>query len=248
MSGRASSRRTPIPAAPPASDLQVLRLVAHELRAHLTVLNGYSTLLLEDDRVRRDPERVEHALSEMRSHLATLNDISAHLADAVGNEGGGSVARLPMAMGEVDLRAAAREAIAMASEVARRHRVELRLDDRRLGPDPVCADRFQLVVAMRNLLDNACSHGPDGDAVTLELLREKGEVEIRVRDHGPGLHALGRSAFEPLRRGRATRNGGLGLGLSLVAEVARGHGGRVTWGSEAGGSTIGLRFPDRRPN
>lgn len=220
--------------------------MAHELRAHLTVLNGYSALLTEDERVRRDPDRVDHALGEMRSHLATLNDISRHLVEAVDRENG-ERGRLPTAMSSLDLAAAGREALAMSGEVARRHRVRLCLDDAGLGAEPVRGDRFQLVVAMRNLLDNACAHGPDGDEVTLEMFRCDGDVEVRTRDHGAGLDALGRAAFDPLRRGVPAREseGGLGLGLSLVAEVARSHGGEVTWGHDERGATIGLRFPDR---
>jgi signal transduction histidine kinase len=230
--------------ATPVSDLTVLRLVAHELRAHLTVLNGYASLLREDQRVRRDPERVDHALAEMSAHLATLNEICGQLVGAVDPQR--ERPGLPAAMAAVDLGGAAREALGMTEEVARRHRVRLRLDESGLGQQSVCGDRFQLVVAMRNLLDNACAHGPDGDAVTLEVGRSGGEVVIRARDQGPGLGRLGSGAFEPLRRGRVKKDEpGMGLGLSLVAEVARAHGGEVTWGCDEQGATIGLRFPDR---
>ena len=227
---------------PPDPDLQVLRLVAHELRAHLTVLNGWSALLLEDARVRDDPERREHALGEMRAHLATLTDLAAHLAGAVG---GGGHAQLPVVIVDVDLGGAAREALAMVADVARRHRVRLHLDDGGLGEAPVRGDRFQLVVAMRNLVDNACAHGPDGEAVTLEVGRSDGDVVIRTHDQGGGIGGLGRRAFKPRRRRRRQPQEGLGLGLSLVAEVARAHGGRVTWSREGQEATVGLRFPDR---
>jgi signal transduction histidine kinase len=221
--------------------VQVLRLVAHELRAHLTVLNGYADLLLDDAHVRREPERVEHALREMRAHLGSLNDISAHLSDAVNDD---RAARLPVAMTDFDMAAAAREAVGMAAEVARRHHVRLDVDASRLGKVPVHGDRFQLVTAMRNLLDNACSHGPDGGDALLEVCRDHGEVEVGVRDRGHGLGGLGAEAFEPLRRGESDADG-MGLGLSLVAQVARAHGGKVVWQSGEGWSRIGLRFPDR---
>jgi signal transduction histidine kinase len=227
----------------PPSDLQVLRLVAHELRAHLTVLNGYSELLTEDAEVRRDPQKVDRALTEMRTHIATLNDISTHLSQAVR---GGDQARLPVAIGDVDLRSAAREALEMTEPVARRHRVRMRLD----APEnlaPVRADRFQLVMAMRNLLDNACTHGPEGGGVVLELRPDGGDLVIRVHDGGSGLGRLGAAAFQPLRRGRRRRETGMGLGLSLVEQVARAHGGEVVWESDRGGSSIGLRIPVRAP-
>lgn len=231
-----------------SSDLPALQLVAHELRAHLTVLNGYSSLLLEDERVRRDPAMLEHALTRMRSHLETLTEISSHLVDAVRD--GDAAGRLPMDMTAIDLAAAAREALAMSAEVAGRHNVHLSLDDRGLGDGPVRGDRFQLVMAMRNLLDNACAHGPDGGAVTLRISREDGDVVIRVHDQGRGLDLLGQRAFEPRRRARRAgqdSEAGLGLGLSLVAEVARAHDGEVTWDRDRRGASIGMRLLDQAP-
>ena len=233
---------TAISPQPPPS-LHVLRLVAHELRAHLTVLNGYADLLTREPAVRGNPEVAERAIAEMRAHLATLTEISAHLTTAAG----GGEAGLRTAKGEVDLGEAAREAMSMASPVARRRNVRLRVDEGRLGSHRcVRADRFQLVVAMRNLLDNACTHGPRDSEVVLELARRGADAEVVVRDQGGGLGRLGAGAFEPLRRGEAGEAEGLGIGLSLVAEVARAHSGRVEWGRDDRGATVGLRFPAGR--
>jgi signal transduction histidine kinase len=204
------------------------------------VLNGYSSLLVDDQALRRDPDRVEHALLEMRSHLATLNDISQHLADAVGHSD--RPPRLDVVFADVDLAAAAAEAVAMARDSARRHGVRLRLDSAALRRSTVRGDRFRLVTAMRNLLDNACAHGPDGGEVVVELTEDGEDVEVRVHDQGSGLGRLGGRAFQPLRRGEPEGEG-LGLGLSLVAEVARAHCGRVLWGRDRRGAHIGLRFP-----
>jgi signal transduction histidine kinase len=228
--------------ASPRRDLHVLHLVAHELRAHLTVLNGYSSLLLEDPQVRGDPKRVERALREIRSHLATLTDMSSHIVELVQADDGPG---LPMAVTDFDLAAAAREALAMTADLARRRGVGLGLDVHRLGRDPVHGDRFQLVTAMRNLIDNACTHGPAGADVVLEVGRSGGEVEVRARDRGSGLGSLGAAAFEPGRQGDRHGGQGMGVGLSLVAEVARAHSGEVTWQSWEGWSSVGLRFPDR---
>ncbi|MBL0375086.1 HAMP domain-containing histidine kinase [Rhizobium sp. KVB221] len=81
---------------------------------------------------------------------------------------------------------------------------------------------------IRNLLQNAIRHGkpPVGIAV-----RNKGDVaEIRVQDHGSGLKSEdAERVFEPFYRppGRSETDGGWGLGLALVAEIARFHGGRA---------------------
>jgi two-component system, OmpR family, sensor kinase len=92
---------------------------------------------------------------------------------------------------------------------------------------------------VRNLLENARRHGlRDGDpaSVTLTLRRRPGAapagsgVELRVCDHGAGVpEALRERIFEPFYRlpGASEREGGVGLGLSLVRLIARRHGGEV---------------------
>lgn len=92
---------------------------------------------------------------------------------------------------------------------------------------------------VRNLLENARRHGLlDGDpaSVTLTLRRRQGAaqaglgVELVVCDHGPGVpEALRERIFEPFYRlpGASERDGGAGLGLSLVRQIARRHGGEV---------------------
>jgi signal transduction histidine kinase len=81
---------------------------------------------------------------------------------------------------------------------------------------------------IRNLLQNAARHGRP--PITISLSENRGLAAITVRDHGAGLREadLGR-IFEPFFRpeGRSESAGGWGLGLALVAEIARLHGGRA---------------------
>lgn len=82
--------------------------------------------------------------------------------------------------------------------------------------------------AIRNLLQNAARHG----ALPISInIAQQGEVAlIRVRDHGDGLKPEEMTrVFEPFFRpeGRSESGGGWGLGLALVAEIARLHGGRA---------------------
>ena len=86
--------------------------------------------------------------------------------------------------------------------------------------------RSVLRQALDNLLDNAIKFSRDGGRVEVALDHVDARWRIRVCDHGPGVPTEARErifdAFE--RADRAVR--GKGLGLAIVAEVARRHGGR----------------------
>lgn len=212
-----------------------LRLVAHELRAHVAVLNGY-TDLLRDTAVRDDPGRLEQALSSIEQHLTALRAMSDHLSSAVRN--GGEVS-----FGTVDLSELGREAAASVAELARSRDCSVSVEDATARGCPVEGDRFHLLTAMRNLLENACRHGPRGGRVLLRVLATRTRVRIWVRDQGEGLGPLGRAAFEPLTQGDESTAEGMGLGLSLVQETARRHHGRAFWGRDDDGAWVGLEFP-----
>jgi len=237
--------RVPASPAPPSP---MLRLVAHELRAHVTVLAGYSELL-DDEVVRQDPERCRIALAAMRSHLDSLRDMANHLSRAVD---GRTADRLAFQADRVDLHRAALEAVEFARDAARSRGITLRCELGGLGDGTVQGDRFHLVTAMRNLLENACRYGPPGGGVTLSVSRSDGHIEVLVHDQGDGLRLVGDDAFRPFTRGQDSGQqapSGMGLGLSLVAQVAQAHGGVAVWGDdENGGAVIGFRFPAPQPS
>lgn len=90
--------------------------------------------------------------------------------------------------------------------------------------------------AIRNLLENARRYGA-GEA-SVELASRGGAAEIRVNDRGPGVPAVLRDRiFEPFYRlpGASERNGGVGLGLSLVKSITERHGGSVRCEDRPGG-------------
>nr|WP_246312457.1 HAMP domain-containing sensor histidine kinase [Aquabacterium terrae] len=100
--------------------------------------------------------------------------------------------------------------------------------------------------ALRNLLENARRYG--GAEVEAEIFRRPdGGAEARVSDRGPGVPAAYRERiFEPFFRlpGHAEREGGVGLGLSLVRQIAEHHGGSVRCEPrEGGGSCFVLALP-----
>lgn len=99
--------------------------------------------------------------------------------------------------------------------------------------------------AVRNLLENARRYSPQ--EVRLSLRRTAGSLEVQVLDRGPGVPAhLRQRIFEPFYRlpGASERDGGVGLGLSLVQSIAQGHGGSVRCeGRAGGGACFILLFP-----
>lgn len=99
--------------------------------------------------------------------------------------------------------------------------------------------------ALRNLLENARRYG--GDEVEAQLQRRGDGLEVRICDRGPGVPAgYAERVFEPFFRlpGHAERAGGVGLGLSLVRQIAQRHGGAVHCEArEGGGSCFVLSLP-----
>jgi signal transduction histidine kinase len=109
----------------------------------------------------------------------------------------------------------------------------------------VFGDRDLLFDALSNLIDNAIKHGRDGGHVTVAVAQRAAGNEICVADDGPGIPTQEREhvfkRFYRLERSRRTP--GNGLGLSLVAAVARLHEARVEMEDNAPGLKVRLQFP-----
>jgi len=123
-------------------------------------------------------------------------------------------------------------------------RIEVSID---AGLPGVMADRDALRMALKNLVLNAVKYGRGGTVrVAAKAARSATgaeEVSITVEDDGPGIPQEERHRiFEPFFRGRLAREmevEGSGIGLSIVRQVARSHGGRVR---VASGDRQGARF------
>jgi signal transduction histidine kinase len=107
----------------------------------------------------------------------------------------------------------------------------------------VTGDRDLLFDAVANLIDNAIKHGRDGGEVTVTVRQESGAV-ISIADDGPGIPASeSQQVFKRFYRlEHSRRTPGNGLGLSLVAAVARLHGARIEMADAAPGLKLSLMF------
>jgi two-component system, NtrC family, nitrogen regulation sensor histidine kinase NtrY len=100
-------------------------------------------------------------------------------------------------------------------------------------PVPVLGDAVLLARAAHNLVLNACEASPAGAAVEVAARREEGRALLEVLDRGSGLPAaIADRVFEPYV---STKRRGSGLGLSLVRDIARQHGGSVSLEDRPGG-------------
>jgi signal transduction histidine kinase len=91
---------------------------------------------------------------------------------------------------------------------------------------------------LRNILENAGRHG-GGGPVEVEVRRGGHGAEVDILDRGPGVPpAFSDRIFEPFQRLPGAKVGGTGLGLSIARQVARRHGGDVTYFPRAGGGSL----------
>jgi two-component system, OmpR family, sensor histidine kinase KdpD len=113
-------------------------------------------------------------------------------------------------------------------------------------PALVWIDADLLTAALGNLLANAGNHTSEGTPIHLNAsVNDRSELEIKVRDEGPGLENPAK-VFDRFYRGENSRPGGLGLGLPIVRGLIRGLGGSSeARNTPGGGAEFILKIPVR---
>jgi signal transduction histidine kinase len=96
--------------------------------------------------------------------------------------------------------------------------------------------------AVRNLVANGVHHSPTGGEVSVEVSQDG---VVSVADRGPGVPEADRQRiFERFWRAQSAARQGVGLGLSIVAEIAKAHGGSIEVADRPGGGALfALRIP-----
>lgn len=208
---------------------------AHELRTPIAALRAQAEVALAASAA---TER-ERAL---RSILAGC-DRAARLVDQMLTLARLDALAAPSQGATLDLAAVARDAVAELAPGALARGVEVALD---ATPSRVDGDAALVAVLIRNLVDNAVRHGPDGSAVDVLVRADAAGVELVVTDRGPGVPIEGRARLgERFHRPPGTGAGGSGLGLSIVKRIAELHGARLVFESPPTGTgfVVRVRFP-----
>jgi two-component system phosphate regulon sensor histidine kinase PhoR len=114
----------------------------------------------------------------------------------------------------------------------------------------VAGDRPMLVRALVNLLTNAWKYTGDDKQISITAAESGRWIEITVHDNGSGIDPVEqRAIFEQFQRGRAADASGapgVGLGLSFVRAIVRGHGGKLDLDSRPGATSFRIRLNRRR--
>ena len=214
------------------SNRSLLANASHELRSPLARLKMAVSLMAE-----AGPEQAARIRQEIHQDIRELDALVEEVLLASRLDSRRDIEHAP-----VDL-------MGLATEEAARVGAEVHIDAS-FPLTPHQGDERLLRRALRNLLENARRYG--GDQVELFLRSVRGQLELAVADRGPGVPAEQRERiFEPFYRlpGHAEHAGGVGLGLSLVRQIAERHGGQVRCEArEGGGSLFVLTLPGWSPS
>lgn len=216
---------------------RLIATVSHDLATPLSVLSGTVYVAKRRGTAEVDWSRL---IDRLETASARATSLVRMLSDAEWLDSGGLV----LDLSPHDLRTVVEPIARMMDRFSERHPVVLSLADEPVVAN-VNAPRLQRVI--ENLVGNAIKYSPDGGPVELSVTREGDEAVIRVRDHGIGIsaealpHIFERSFRAPEAAARAP---GLGLGLSIAAQVVASHHGRISAASaDEGGTVVAVWLP-----
>jgi two-component system phosphate regulon sensor histidine kinase PhoR len=218
-----------------------INIASHELRTPLTSIMGF-TEFVADGMLGELNVRQKDALSKVLSNSDRLARLINNILDVSLIQAG----RLELNIAELDLSELIRNIAADMGRLAEKRSISCTIDI----PDRIViegdCDRLKQVLV--NLLNNAIKFTPDRGSISITGVDAGDWVRIAVSDTGIGI------AHEDLPQifgefWQVEKSKGMGLGLAIVANIIRKHGGMIWASSEAGaGSTFAFKLPKRVPH
>ncbi len=221
---------------------EFLQLASHELRAPITLVSGYLSML-EDGSLGKLPETAAKVVPLMTTRMRQMSHLVERMLAASRLE----IRRRDSA--SVDVRIDDVTRAVVASQTMDEHPLRT-ISVETGGPLYVHADPDSVETILTNLISNALKYSPDMSAIAVVVRDEPGWAAVSVIDHGIGISEQEMARlFQPFRRLDSALSAGIegtGLGLYLSRNLALALGGDITARSVAGeGSTFTLRLPAR---
>ena len=220
---------------------EFLATLSHELRTPMTAIVGWARMLELGE---LDPLLVREGIQAIARGAKT----QAQLIDDILDVSRITLGKLHLTIDEVDVNEIVSNAVEAVSATAtlKGIAIDVRLD---LSQPRIAGDVNRLQQVVWNLVNNAVKFTPNGGQVDVAVEREGEQVRVSVDDSGPGIAAeFLPYLFDRFRQADSTttrRHGGLGLGLSIVKQLAELHGGSVAVTSPGprGGASFTVTIP-----
>lgn len=210
---------------------------AHELRTPITALSLQAQNLeraaLEPDDARR--------LAALRAGIGRVARLLEQLLALARSEAAAAHARLPRRLDQV-----VSDVVAECLPLAEPADIDLGFS--RIEPAWVWVETAALHALVRNLVENALRHSPEGGRIDVAVTDAGGQAVLVIEDQGPGIPEAERAhVFKPFVRGDGARGEGSGLGLSIVQRIVEAHAGTIELDDAGGRAGSGLRVTVRLP-
>jgi PAS domain S-box-containing protein len=220
---------------------EFLATVSHELRTPLNAMMGWSRMLRSG---RLDSESREHAIEVIERNALAQKQIIEDILDVSRVITG----KLKLNLCPVDLSVVVGAALDAVRPALEAKEIQIIKD---VDPNVriVVGDSDRLQQVVWNLLSNAAKFTPTGGRIELQVKQKNNNIQIQVRDTGPGIDPeFLPHVFERFRQadGSTTRmHGGLGLGLAIVRHLVELHGGSIKAENrtEGSGAILSVNLP-----
>ena len=212
--------------------------IAHELRTPLAVQRAHI-------------EAIEDGIYDLTlENLAPIeeqNRLLSRLVEDLRVLALADTGELTLEKSQVDLVTLTQDIVKRFQAQAQEHKVTIRVKSEE--PSLVnYVDSQRIEQILHNLLSNALRHSPESTQIEINLLKEKDNILLSIRDHGAGIpsEALPH-IFERFYKTDKSRNrleGGTGLGLSIAKKLAQAHGGDIkATNHQEGGAIFTIKLP-----
>lgn len=211
--------------------------LSHELRTPLTAITGWSETLLNSDDL---DEGTRRGMMIIHREADRLTEMVVDLLDFTRIQDG----RMTLNMELTDIRAEFEDTVFMYGSRLAQEGIKLEyLDNDQDIPEITC-DPKRLRQVFLNILDNASKHGGEGKRIDAQILYTGTEVEISIRDYGPGIPEDEIPLVKKKFYKGSSKARGSGIGLAVCDEIVEMHGGSLILDNAPGGGTlVTVRIP-----